>query len=171
MKMKTQVLLIFRSFYWDHVHSIKIFFIKFFLVKIVKIVCYLWQHINKAIKIRSSNIKRNYGRKLLMDWCYMNSQPTFQFLTNFSLNEWWPSYQKDVNQITLNHNSLKLSFTYICLNFIECESYLESSSPGILESYLESSSPGILDLCETNLDDWQFLYEGYLPLIQKDSAT
>ena len=68
-----------------------------------------------------------------------------------------------------SHNSLKLSFTNIwglCLNFIECESYLESSSPGIFESYLESSSLGIFDLCETNLDDWQFL-----PLIQKDSAT
>ena len=41
------------------------------------------------------------------------------------------------------HNSLKLSFTNIRglrLNFIECESFLESNSPDILA------------LCETNLD-------------------
>ena len=47
-----QVLLIFGSLSWDHVHSIKTFFIKI-LVKIVKIVCYLWQHICKSIKIKS----------------------------------------------------------------------------------------------------------------------
>ena len=35
-----------------YVHSIKIFFIKI-LVKIIKIVCYLWQHIYKSIKIKS----------------------------------------------------------------------------------------------------------------------
>ena len=43
-----------------------------------------------------------------------------------------------------SHNSLKLSFTNIrglCSNFVECKSFLESSSPEILA------------LCETNLDD------------------
>ena len=42
------------------------------------------------------------------------------------------------------HNSLKLSFTNIrglCLNFVDCESFLESNSPDILA------------LCERNLDD------------------
>ena len=42
------------------------------------------------------------------------------------------------------HNSLKLSFTNIQglhPNFVECESFFESNSPGILA------------LCETNLDD------------------
>ena len=42
------------------------------------------------------------------------------------------------------HNSLKLSFTNIwglCLNFVDCEAFLESNSPDILA------------LCETNLHD------------------
>ena len=64
------------------------------------------------------------------------------------------------------HNSLKLSFTNIqglCLNFVDCESFLESNSPDILA------------FCETNLDDsidsGNFSVRGYLPLIQKDSST
>ena len=43
------------------------------------------------------------------------------------------------------------------------------------ESFLESNSPDILDLCETNLDDsidsGNFSVGGYLPLIRKDSST
>ena len=42
-----------------------------------------------------------------------------------------------------SHNSLKPSFMNIrglCSNFVDCE------------SFIESSSPDILDLCETNLD-------------------
>ena len=64
------------------------------------------------------------------------------------------------------HNSLKLSFTNIRglrLNFVDCESFLESNSPDILA------------LCETNLDDsidsGNFSVTGYLPLIRKDSGT
>ena len=64
------------------------------------------------------------------------------------------------------HNSLKLSFTNIQglrLNFVDCESFLESNSPDILA------------LCETNLDDsvdsGNFSVRGYLPLIRKDSST
>ena len=64
------------------------------------------------------------------------------------------------------HNSLKLSFMNIQglhLNFVDCESFLESNSPDILA------------LCETNLDDsidsGNFSMRGYLPLIQKDSST
>ena len=64
------------------------------------------------------------------------------------------------------NNSLKLSLTNICdlcLNFVECESFLESNSPDLLA------------LCETNLDDSKdsgnFSVRGYLPLIWKDSVT
>ena len=65
-----------------------------------------------------------------------------------------------------SHTSLKLGLTNIwglCLDFVECESFLESNSPDILA------------LCETNLDDsidsGNFSVRGYLPLIQKDSGT
>ena len=65
-----------------------------------------------------------------------------------------------------SHNSLKLSFTNIRglhLNFVDCESFLESNSPDILA------------LCEINLDDsidsGNFSERGYLPLIQKDFST
>ena len=37
----------------------------------------------------------------------MNSQPTLLFLTYFSLNELWPYYQKNLNQITLNDTTLE----------------------------------------------------------------
>ena len=65
-----------------------------------------------------------------------------------------------------SHNSLKLRFTNIwglCLNFVDCKSFLKSNSPDILA------------LCETNLDDsidsGNFSVRGYLPLIRKDSST
>ena len=65
-----------------------------------------------------------------------------------------------------SHNSLKLSFTNtrgLRLNFVGCESFLESNSPDILA------------LCETNLDDsidsGNFSVRGYLPLIGEDSST
>ena len=65
-----------------------------------------------------------------------------------------------------SHNSLKLSFTNIQglrLNFVDCESFLESNSLDILA------------LCEINLDDsidsGNFSVRGYLPLIQKDFST
>ena len=65
-----------------------------------------------------------------------------------------------------SHNSLKLSFTNIRglrSNFVDCESFLESSSPDILA------------LCKTNLDDsidsGNFSVRGYLPLIRIDSNT
>ena len=65
-----------------------------------------------------------------------------------------------------SHNSLKLSFTNIRglrLNFVDCESFLESNSPDIVA------------LCETNLNDSvdssNFSVRGYLPLIQKDFTT
>ena len=64
------------------------------------------------------------------------------------------------------HNSLKLNFMNnwgLHLNFVDCESFLDSNSPDILA------------LCETNLDDsidsGNFSVRGYLPLIWKDSST
>ena len=64
------------------------------------------------------------------------------------------------------HNSLKLSFMNIRglhLNFVDCESILESNSPDILA------------LCETNLDDsidsGNFSVRGYLLYSRKDSST
>ena len=49
------------------------------------------------------------------------------------------------------------------MNFVDCESFLQSNSPDILA------------LCETNLDDsidsGNFSVRGYLPLIRKDSST
>ena len=64
------------------------------------------------------------------------------------------------------HNFLKLSFTNIGglrSNSVDCESFLEFSSPGMLA------------LCEANLnnsiDSGNFSVSGYLPLIRKDSST
>ena len=49
------------------------------------------------------------------------------------------------------------------MNFVDCESFLESNSPDILA------------LCETNLDDLidcgNFSESGYLPLISNDSSS
>ena len=66
----------------------------------------------------------------------------------------------------MNHITLKLSFKNIwsiCLNFVDCE------------FFLESNSPDILDLCETNLNDsidsGNLSVRGYLPLLRKDSST
>ena len=65
-----------------------------------------------------------------------------------------------------SHISLKLSFMNIqgfSLNFVDCESFLESNSRDIIA------------LCETNLDDsidsGNFSVRGYLPLIGKGSST
>ena len=65
-----------------------------------------------------------------------------------------------------SYNSLKLNVTNIwglCLNFVECESFLEWNSPDVLA------------LCETNLDDLtdsgNFSVTGYLPLIWRASIT
>ena len=62
-------------------------------------------------------------------------------------------------------NALKLSLTNfwgLRLNIVDCESFLESTSPDILA------------LCKTNLDDsvdsGNFSVRGYLPLISKDSS-
>ena len=83
------------------------------------------------------------------------------------LTELWQYYQKDVKRCKgcnfESYNSLKFSFKNIwglLLNFVDCESFLESDSPVILA------------LSKTNLDDSSnFSVKGYLPLIRKDSTT
>ena len=65
-----------------------------------------------------------------------------------------------------SHNSLKLSFTNVRglrSNFVDCESFLESSSPDILALY-ESS-------LDDSIDSDNFSVRGYLSLIQKDSSS
>ena len=51
-------------------------------------------------------VPREGHKNYFKDWCLMNSQPTFLFLTCFKLNELWPYYQKNVNQMTLNHTTI-----------------------------------------------------------------
>ena len=63
-----------------------------------------------------------------------------------------------------SHNSLNFRNIWgLPSSYVDCESFLESSSPGILA------------LCETNLNDstdsGNFSVRGYLPLIWKDSTT
>ena len=65
-----------------------------------------------------------------------------------------------------SHNSFKLIFTSIrslCLNFVDCESFLKLNSPDILALY------------ETNLDksidSGNFSLRGYFSLTRKDSIT
>ena len=65
-----------------------------------------------------------------------------------------------------SHNSLKLRFTNIRglrSNFVYCESFLESNSPGILALF-EANLNG-------SIDSGTFSVRGYLPLIRKDSST
>ena len=97
------------------------------------------------------------------DWCLIKSQPTFLFLTFFNTVNYGQGCKLDDFEL---HNSLKLSFTYIwgrCLNFVDCE------------SFLETNSPYILPLSETNLNDsvnsGNFSERVYLPIIWKDSTT
>ena len=74
------------------------------------------------------------------------------------LNLWiMANYQKDVNQITLDHsNSLNLIFTNI-------------------RRLRSKNSPDMHALCEANLDNLidsgNFYLRGYLPLIWNDSTT
>ena len=100
------------------------------------------------------------------DWCLMNSQPTFVF--NLLLAQWIITILSKGCKLDNfePQNSLKLSFTNIWglpFNFLECESFLESTSPEILA------------LCEINSDDsidsGNFSVRGYHPLIRKDSIT
>ena len=94
------------------------------------------------------------------DWCLMNSQPTFLFLTYLkSLNYGHMIKIMYADNLEL-HNSLKFSFGNIRglhLNFVD------------FECFLKSNSPDIFALCETNLDESidsdNFSVTAYLPLI------
>ena len=85
----------------------------------------------------------------------MKSEPTFFILSYFWLNEWWPYYQKDVNQVTLNHTTLFNLAVQILSN---------------VNLFLNQTL--LTFFYETNLDDsndsGNFSLRGYLPLIQKD---
>ena len=78
----------------------------------------------------------------------------------------WPYYQKNVNQITKSHNSLKLVFTNT--------GGLGSNFVGFQFS-LESDSPDICVLCETKSKDSvvsrNLLCMVHVPLVGKDSVT
>ena len=86
---------------------------------IVLVSCHAWKCDPTAIsggvdisKVPECHLLRQisfqWGHKnFFKDLCLMNSQPTFLFLTYFQLNELLPYYQKDVNQITLNHATLQ----------------------------------------------------------------
>ena len=95
----------------------------------------------------------------------MNSQPTLLFLGYYKLNELWPNYQKDLNQITLNHTTLQNFVLGIFVVFVRILLNVNLSC----ESFLESNCLDILALCETSLDDsidsGNFSVTGYLPLI------
>ena len=69
----------------------------------------------------------------------MNSQSTFLILTDF-----WLFFQKDVNQITLNHTTLKNLALPIFEVFVQVMLNMNLSL---------NQTPDILVLCERNLDD------------------
>ena len=65
-----------------------------------------------------------------------------------------------------SNNSLKLSFTNIrglCLNIVNCESFLESNSPDILPQWETS--------LDDSIDSGNFSVRGYLPVLRKNSST
>ena len=80
------------------------------------------------------------------DWHLINSQPTFLFLTYFELNELWLYYQKDVNQITLNHPTL--------LNF----------ALQIFEAFIQILLNVNLSLNKTLLTFWLYVRQTWMTL-------
>ena len=130
--------------------SLQLFSVVWIFLRSLRVICY-------DRRVLSAGHK-NY----LKDWCLMISLPTFLFLTPWIMGILSKGCKPDIR----SHNSLKLSFTNIrglCSNFVDCESFLESNSPGILA------------LCETHLDEsidsGNFTVRVYVPLIRKDSAT
>ena len=100
------------------------------------------------------------------DWCFMNSQPTFPFLTYFNSMIYGHIIKRCKPDNFESHISLRLSFLNIwglCSNFVDSESFLKSSSHDILA------------LCETNLDNsidsGNLSVSSYLLLIWKNSTT
>ena len=89
----------------------------------------------------------------------------FWFWTLFNLMK-WPYYQKDKNQINLNHNTL----WNLALPIFEV--FFRSS---LIVNLFFNHFPNILVLRETNLDDstdsGTLTVRGYLSLLRKDSIT
>ena len=82
--------------------------------------------------------------------------------SNFHDPHWEPICCNKWHPGTLNWFQFCFDW-FLHSNFVECE------------YFLEPSSPDILTVCETNLDDsidsGNFSVRGYLPLIRKDSST
>ena len=134
--------------------AVQLFLVLWIFLRSVGFICYYrWV---------LSELHKNYFN----DWCVMNSQPTFLFLTSYELNEMaifskgckWDNFE--------SQNSLILSFTdsqVLCSNFVDCESFLESDSPDILAVWQTN--------LDNSIDTGNFSLRGYLPLIWKDSVT
>ena len=134
--------------------SLQLFLVVWIFLRTLGIICYGRWVLSEAHK--------NYFK----DWYLLNSQPTFPFLTN--LIQWIMAiFSKGYKPGSYeSHNSLKLSFMNIlghCLNFVDCQCFLESNSPDILA------------LCRTNLNDsidiGSLSVSVYPFLIWKNSAT
>ena len=95
--------------------------------------------------VTTDEISRRVTKIYLKDWCLINSQPTFLFLTLFVTQYIIVISSKGCKPENFEpYISLKLSFANIRglhSNFVECESCLESNSLDILA------------LCGTNLYD------------------
>ena len=130
--------------------SLQLFLVVWIFLRSVGVICYDRWVLSEGHK--------NYFK----DWCLMNSQPTFLFLLQWIMAILSKGWKPDNSE---SCTSLKLSFTNVwglCLNFAECETFLESNFFDILA------------LCEINLDDsidsGNFSVRDYLPLIWKDSS-
>ena len=134
--------------------SLQLFLVVWIFLRSLGVICYERWVLSKGHK------------NSFKDWCLMDSQSTFLFLTYLNIMNYghiikvWKPANFEL------YNSLKLSFKNnrgLCSNFVDCESFFESNSPNILA------------LCETNLDDsidsGNFSARGYLHLIRKDSST
>ena len=85
---------------------------------VVLVPCHTWKYVHTPISggvdismVHRCHLLRHMSsqcgpQNYFKDWCLMNSQPNFLFLTYFYLDELWPYHQKDVNQINFNHTTL-----------------------------------------------------------------
>ena len=84
-----------------------------------------------GVIVTTERVTKNYFN----NWCLLNPWPTFLYLTYFWLNELVILSKACKPDNFESHNFSKLGFSNIeglCLNFVECEFFLESNSPEIL---------------------------------------
>ena len=135
--------------------SLQLLLVVWIFLRALFVICYIRWVLSEGHK--------NYFK----DWCLMNSQRTFLFLTDLNFKRIMVILSKACKPDDFeSHNSLKVRFTNIWgrrLNFVDCKSFLELNSPDVLA------------LCEANLDgsidSCNFSVRGYLPLIWKDFST